>query len=217
MSRQSSRTTRSKKKPGQALARPGDPLVTSDGTLVEPEGFSNGKELPDGVDKKSRTINPSMFRPVKRRNMNELPAERQLMNAIGVVFMLTLMGVGDREIADNLKTTVEEVNWIRHHGAYVECFNAVITEFINANSELLSARIAAYADTALDTVGKLASEGKKEETKLRASQDILDRAGVRPKDVAERSVVKNDLRIIIVEGDNEDGKRFEVSLEQEIN
>jgi hypothetical protein len=217
MPKQSPRATRSKVKPGRALARPGDPLVTGDGKIVEPEGFHNGKESASGVDREKQTINPAMFRPAKRRNMNELPAERQLMNAIGVVFMLTVMGVGDREIADNLKTTVEEVNWIRHHAAYNECFNNVISEFVNANSELLAARIAAYADGALKTVGELATHGKKEETKLRASQDILDRAGVRPKDVAERAIVKNDLRIIIIEGDDDKGKTFEVSMEQEIS
>lgn len=138
------------------------------------------------------------------------------MNAVGVVFMLTLMGVGDREIADNLKTNVEQINWIRHTPAYVECFNTVIGEFINANSDLLSARIAAFSSTAVNTIGALAEHGKKEETKLRASQDILDRAGVRPKDVAERSVIKNDLRIIIVDGDEDNKRSFEVSMEQEI-
>lgn len=216
MPKRSPRTTPSKKAPGRALARPGDPLVTHDGKIIEPEGFVNGRELPEGVDKHSQTINASMFRPVKKRNMNELPAERQMMNAIGVVFMLTLMGVGDREIADNLKTNVEQVNWIRHQAAYVECFNTIIGEFINANSDLLAARIAAYSSNAVDTIGKLSTDGKKEETKLRASQDILDRAGVRPKDVADRSVVKNDLRIVIVDGDEDNKRSFEVSLEQEI-
>ncbi len=124
------------------------------------------------------------------------------MNAIGVVFMYTLLGIGDREIAEVLKTTTEEVLSIRRHSGYGEYFNAVLGEFINANSDLLTSRIASYAQTALQTVGTLAKEGKKEETKLRASIDLLDRAGVRPKDQEQRqNTVKNELRIIVVDGE----------------
>ncbi|HEY6019545.1 MAG TPA: hypothetical protein VIY48_06480, partial [Candidatus Paceibacterota bacterium] len=112
-------------------------------------------------------------------------------------------GLGDREIAEALGSHVDQIEKIRNHSAYGECFQAVLDEFINANANLLSSRIAAYGQKALDTVGKLIVEGKKEEVRLRASIDMLDRAGVRPKDQDQRQqVTKNELRIIVVDGDS---------------
>lgn len=189
-----------KKAPGQALARPGDPLVTSKGDILEPINKPDKKGAKALVA--SQTIDPALYRPTKRRMIKELPAEARVITAVGAVFMYTLLGVGDREIADTLGTDVEEVNSLRNHSAYGECFQIIHGEFINANSDLLTSRIAAYSQTALQTVGHLASAGKKEEVQLRASIDLLDRAGVRPKDQDQRAQgMRNDLRIIIVDGD----------------
>lgn len=188
-----------RRKPGTSLARPGDPLVASNGAKVEPENKPTKKETKamkiDGI------LDAALYRPNKRRIMKELPAAPSVISGIGAVFMFTMMGVGDREIADTLGTTVEHINELRSHPAYGECFENVMSEFINANSSLITSRIASYAQTAIETVGTLATSAKKEETRLNASKDILDRAGVRPKDQEQRSAMSvNDLRIIIVDG-----------------
>jgi hypothetical protein len=187
------------KKPGTGLARPGDPLITGRGEIVEPENKPTKKEA-----KKleiTDTIDPALFRPTKRRIMKELPAAPNVITGIGAVFMYTMMGVGDREIAETLGITVEYLSELRSHPAYGECFTAIHEEFINANSGLLTSRIASYAQDALTTVGTLSQMAKKEEVKLSASKDLLDRAGVRPKDQEQRvSMSQNDLRIILVDG-----------------
>jgi hypothetical protein len=200
------------KKPGTGLARPGDPLVTGKGELVEPLNKPAPREVKEhdiGV------IDPEQYRPKKKRNVKELPAEPRVITAVGAVFMYTMMGVGDREIADSLGTTTEEINRLRGHSAYGECFQIIHSDFINSSSDLLSSRIAAYSHTALRTVGDLAEAGKKEEVRLRASMDLLDRAGVRPKDQAERAMMdSNDLRIIIVDGEKADtGLNIEIDGE----
>lgn len=199
-----------KPKPGRGLARPGDPLIAPDGSKVEQiGGGSRGKPEPSQV-----IIDPAVYRPEKRRTIKELPSEIQIVNAVAVVFMYTLLGVGDREIADALKTTVEDINQLRSHSAYGECFQIIHSEFINANSELLTSRIAAYSQTALQTVGTLVVEGKKEEVRLRASIDILDRAGVRPKDQEQRGLAtQNHLRIIVVDGDTETNVKVDMGEE----
>jgi hypothetical protein len=193
--------SKGRKSPTRALARVGDPLVTSQGDVIAPEKVENAKEISPGIVK--GTIDPELYRPLKRRTVKELPAEPKVLNPIGVVFMYTIMGIGDREIADILHCTSAEVVSIRKHSAYADFFNGVLGEFINANSDLLTSRIASYAQTAVQTVGELAKEGKKEETRLRASVDILDRAGVRPKDQEQRQqTIKNELRIIVVKNEN---------------
>jgi hypothetical protein len=141
------------------------------------------------------------FRPLKKRNLKELPAETGTINGVAAVFMYTMLGIGDREIADALLIDVRRVEEVRAHSAYRECFDIVVGEFINKNSDMLAARIAAYSHSALDTVGSIAINGKKEENQLRASIDLLDRAGVRPKDMEGKAQTnKSELRIIVVDG-----------------
>lgn len=199
-----------KKKPGRGLARPGDPLVTRFGQTVQPDNEVNKIDNTPP----QQVINPATYRPTKRRTVKELPGEIHIVNAVSVVFMYTLLGVGDREIADSLKTSVEDIIELRNHSAYGECFQIIHGEFINANSELLTSRIAAYSQTALQTVGDLVTNAKKEEVRLRAGIDILDRAGVRPKDQENRGMAgQNHLRIIIVDGEKQ--SKIEVNLGDE--
>jgi hypothetical protein len=191
--------------PTRALARVGDPLVSERGEIIDPEGYENGKPLKSEPAK--MTIDPATYQSSKKRTLKELPGDINVINACSVVFMYTILGVGDREIADALNADVSDVLQLRRHSAYGECFQAVLGEFINANSDLLSSRVAAYGQAALTTVGTLITTAKKEEVRLRASIDMLDRAGLRPKDVDQKQqVTKNELRIIVVDGDQKSVK-----------
>ena len=194
---------------GTALARVGDPLVTEKGAKIEPDGYANGRPLPKEAP--AMVLDAETFRPLKKRNLKELPAEVNMINGVAAVFMYTMLGVGDREIADALRITVPEVEAVRAHSAYKECFDTVVSTFIDKNSDLLAARIAAYSHSALDVVGSLATTGKKEETKLRASIDLLDRAGVKAKDVEARNLGNkgNELRIVVVEPGKDTKVQFE--------
>jgi hypothetical protein len=181
-----------------ALARVGDPLVGPDGRKIDPEGYIGGKPVPKSP---SLILEAAEFRPLHKRNLKDLPAEVGTINGVAAVFMYTMLGVGDREIADALRVDVARVEEVRQHTAYRECFDIIVGTFINKNSDLLAARIAAYSHSALDKVGDLSVNATKEETALRASIDLLDRAGVRPKDVEQKgSITKNELRIIVVDG-----------------
>lgn len=201
------------KKPGTGLARPGDPLITSKGEQIEPVNKPVVQPQSSAVD--AGTINPAEYRPKKKRNVKELPGEARVITAVGAVFMYTMLGVGDREIADVLGMSVDQLKKLREHSVYGECFQIVHSDFISSSSDLLSSRIAAYSHTALRTVGQLAESAKKEEVRFRASADLLDRAGVRPKDQAERAIMdSNDLRIIVVDGtQKEDDLTVEVDGE----
>src|SRR5688572_5679560 len=122
------RETRARKAKGgaksTALARVGDPLVTESGQVVHPEGYINGKPLPK--EKPSLVLDAGTFRPLKKRNLKELPAEVGTINGVAAVFMYTMLGVGDREIADALGIDVRRVEDVRAHSAYKECFDTVV-------------------------------------------------------------------------------------------
>lgn len=198
-----------------ALARVGDPLITETGSKIDPEGYLAGR--PIKTEAPAMVLDAPSFRPLKKRTLRELPAEASLINGVGAIFMYTMLGVGDREIADALKVTVPQIEEVRVHSAYKECFDIVVAEFINKNSDLLAARVAAYSHSALDTVGAIALNGKKEETKLRASIDLLDRAGVKPKDVEARNMGNkaNELRIVIVKSGQDTNLQFDLGADED--
>jgi hypothetical protein len=178
-----------------ALAKPGDPLVTGKGAIIEPP--KEPTQLPKSV---SQTVKAEDYRPLKRTSLKDLPAPVNIMKAVSVIFTLTILGLGDREIADAANISVEEVIWIRQHTAYADVFDTMVNEFVNANSALLQGRIAAFSHMALDTMAEIAANGKQEANKVNASKDILDRAGTNPRDkVPNQKAGLSGLRIVISE------------------
>src|SRR4029079_781869 len=177
------RVKREKAKPSPpvpVLARVGDPFIAPDGSLIKPE-------YPEDYFPRIRDetkINPVTFRAKRRRNINELPAQPNFLNACGAVMLYTFFGVGDREIANALKCTVPELEEIRSHAAYAEYLELLGPEIISAESENVTHRIAAYAHGALDTIAHVSANGKIESNRLRASIDLMDRGGFNPKAVA---------------------------------
>ena len=130
--------------------------------------------------------------------------------------LYTMFGVGDREIATALKCSVIDIEEIRAHPAYGEYLELIGNEIINAESDNVTHRLAAYAHGALDTVAHVSRNGKLENNRLRASIDILDRGGFAPKAVAEKSVsLKNVLRIQVMD-DNGRNRDMDISLSTEL-
>lgn len=186
------KATNKKKSLARPLAKVGDPYVTSDGRIIAP--FQEAKAEPGKVS-------TTKFKPQRKRALRDLPVQPAIMNGIACVFMYTILGVSDREIAEAMKVTVTDVGNVRKSPAYAECFDNVVNEFINVNSELMHARIAAYGQNALSSVADIAFNGKREANKLRASVDLLDRGGFTKKDNTGRGVGNNELRIVVTDGD----------------
>lgn len=184
----------------KVLAKFGDPLVTKDGRVISPEGE---KVIPDIRP----DVKPSEFTPTKRRTLKELPGESNIITAVGAVIVFTVLGVGDREICTALNIDMVKLKYLREHAAYAECFNILVSEFINANSSLVAARIAAYSHTALTSLAEVTLHGQKEDNRLRGAINLLDRGGHGPKDVINRQGQRDELRITLI------GQEQELSIE----
>lgn len=180
------------------LARQGDPYVTNDGRVLAPD--RDEVDVPD-IDRK-RHVQPAEFRPVRRISVKELPAPASVMNAVGVIFMYTMLGITDREICELLQLAQDQVDSLRTNPAYESLFSTVLNEFVSADSELIESRLAAYAHGALTRVAHLSANAEEESVQLRASDSILDRAGHTPKLAGVRGgISSNDLRIQVFDGD----------------
>jgi hypothetical protein len=174
------------------LAKWGDPLVNPDGTIVPPDRINGG------VETSLPKVNVQEFKPHRKRTVKDLPAPVATLNGIACVFMYTTLGLGDREIADTLKITVKQLKELRSHPAYAECFEAVTSEFININSDMINARIAAYSHDALSEIATVALRGKEERNRLRGSMYLMNAGGYGDKSNMAGAAVKNDLRIVII-------------------
>lgn len=183
--------------PQPKLARPGDPYVAIDGTVI-PYRY-NGKAVSVETTKPSF----SRYRPQAKRTAKELPAPMNIMNGVACLIMYTLLGLGEREIADGMKCSVNDVKSIRKSKAYEETFEVITGEFVNVNSELVSARIAGYANDALDTVVDVMQQGRQESNRLKAGMGLLEMGGHSKKQDARLAGNVNELRIIVSEGEKQ--------------
>ena len=198
--------------PTPVLARVGDPFIAPDGSLVPP---SYPADYFPRIKQETK-INPLTWRAKRRRNLNELPGQSNIMNVVGAVMMYTFFGVGDREISQAIKATVKDVEDVRAHPAYQEFLELIGTEIISAESENVTHRIAAYAHGALDTIAYVSRNGKLENNRLRASIDIMDRGGFNPKMVAEKQIsLKNVLRIQVLDEYGVSGKNLNIEIASE--
>lgn len=179
------------------LARVGDPYVTKDNRVIQPD-FAE-----QDVEQKAPPKPSKSFQATKQRVLDELPATSEVLKGVACVVFFTVLGIGDREIADALKITLSDVRKVRSLPAYSECFDLMFAEFISVNSEVLEARIAAYAQDSLTNVAKIATNGKHEGNKLRANFDILDRGGIGVKNSVMRGGGMDALRIVVTEGGKE--------------
>lgn len=131
------------------LPRPGDPLVSKTGELIE----ASGRKEPDyslEVPIAKHLI------PKKLRSARELGADGQTQTVINAVLIYKLIGVGNNEVAHLLGTTPRDVEAIQNMPAFQETFEMVFHEMIAANSGSIQARIASYAGKALTNLMDLA-------------------------------------------------------------
>ena len=187
-----------KNKNGNKLefAEPGDPLVTRAGDVIEEDKEGVFRKVPEG----SEEFNPAYYRPEEQKVLSDLPASPQSMNAIAVVLFYTLSGISDTEIAESIGIDIGQIRTIRMSGAYADAFGAVNNELIKANSVTIANRVANYSLDALDVVADIAFFGKKENNKLRAAVDLLNRNEKRE----EKRDPMNELKITITKGNTED-------------
>jgi len=154
------------------------------------------------TDPQPMDVEPKDFRALNTRNMEDLAGDQRMVVACAAVLTMTMLGISDREILEVLRIDSERLLSIREHEVYADCFNASYKELINANSSSLQARIAAYAHGALSNVAKIAATAKRDDVRLTANRDILDRAGTKAADNADREKGKTtSLRIAVLKGD----------------
>jgi len=182
------------------------PLILADGTLVFPDGrvVKLSEQGADGTVDVIEIPTPLEAQALvlkTRRTTQDLPDLPRTMNAISVVLSYTLFGLNDEEIALTANITVTQVTRIKALPAYTTMHNALVENLVIAAKEDVRSAFALHSQKALDTMVQLMDKGK-QEVRLAASTQVLDRAGLRPVDNGvTREARNNELRIVVITKD----------------
>jgi hypothetical protein len=199
------------------LANPGDPYVMGARKIVFNEHDpGNGTDIETYVE---RRVIPAFHKviPSKTRNIDDLPeADAKQQAGYAAVVALRLMGVQPADIAEMLETNVSAVEEIMQRPAVQNTFEQLFQGVINAHASTVQGKIASFADSAVDAVVELmANQETRQDVRLKAAQDILDRSGTGPDQFFMRGNehhTQNDELRITVFGEDEQKKQVEVSL-----
>jgi len=194
-----------------ALADNKDPYIQNNGTALEPTDFN---EVDEFVMQENRKILPSLFRmnPTKSLSLSNVPEpDTQQQTIIVAIVGYKLLGISHIEIAEALKTSIDNVNRIMSSPAAQLSFEKIYQNMIHVNSESIQGRIASYAVSAVDVVQKMMHDEKtRDDVRLKAAQDILDRSGSNAdqffSEKSQNTQADDELRIVIMDDSGEKEK-----------
>lgn len=119
-----------------------------------------------------------------RRKLADLPIAPKHLNPIAVICLYTMYGLDSQEIAIATNLGVDQVIAIRMSNEYSMMQRAVVDTVLEAETGEVKDYIKKASFDAAKRVRGLVSS-RDEDVALRASRDVMDRAGLRPADVVE--------------------------------
>lgn len=184
-----------------------EPLVLADGTKIDP--ITGGVvsrvenkptqyiEVPSGIELKKRYA-------TARRRMEDLPEGGSRMNAISLVTMYTMYGLGTSDIEALTGIDADKIEYIKSSEAFMEVHNEIVKSILESDMDDVRSMIHSQSRNAVKRISWLMENSTNDKVQLEASKDILDRDGHRPADVVEHrhSVEDNELPIRVIKRDD---------------
>lgn len=170
-------------------------LTLADGTEIFPDG-SNSKqkkrvEIPSNSKAKQIVFNAN-------KRLADLPSLPAQMNTMSVVLTYSLWGLVDQDIAIATGLTIEQINNIRAQDVYHKLKSDLLDQIKAADEDKVRSAINQNSERAINRVTELMNSDD-EKVALKASTDILDRAGHRPADIVEhRHMLSDTFKIEII-------------------
>jgi hypothetical protein len=197
------------------LAKSNDPYIDGSGKAIEADHVA----MPDAfVLEEKRKILP-IFRTLtatKRIDIDNAPEpEGSQQTVISAVVGMRLLGLSDVDIADMMGTNLDKIQSIVNLPATQATFERIYQNIIHTNSDHIQGRIASHAGRAVDVVvSMMDDEDTRDDVRLKAAQDILDRSGSHPDqffgESGKSQQQDDELRIVIMD---EEGKQERVKVD----
>jgi len=184
------------------LAQPGEPLELADGTKIDPATGRVIKPVTEYVEVPTDRDAVALVTRVRSKTITDLPAPPKQMNAISLIVLYTLYGLDDTQIAVVAGITKDQVTQIKMLDAFDKMLDEVTNNIMDAETSDVGALFKQNARAAAIRVATLV-DSEDDDISLRASKDVLDRAGHRPADVVEHrlKLEADDLRIVVIKKD----------------
>lgn len=139
-----------------------------------------------------------------KKTLSDLPASTREMNIISAVCLYKMYGLSDSDISLALNAEQYQIENVVKSSAYQLMYEAVIKNIIDEDADEVRQIFAAGAKKAAKSIVELSKDEDKG-IKLKASQDVLDRAGHRPQDtVLHKHEIENTMRIEYIDEDTKD-------------
>jgi hypothetical protein len=177
---------------GQAL----NPKLAPDQLIAKENKPEDKRRVQErGLDTNNKAI---------RISTAELPADPQSLNTAGIVWMYFYLGLNDVDIAACTGLRVDQVSLIKGMKLFMQLNTLISDNIAKLNSFDIEARIHKLSGNAMTAIeGIIDDEEVEAAVKLRAAQDLLDRAGHSAKHIIEkRTLLEGGLVIKHVTADS---------------
>jgi hypothetical protein len=187
-----------------SLADTLEPIILSDGTKINP---SNGKVIKEDTARGGFVEIPSNTKAQAivaktRRSIAELPMPSQQMNTMSLVLFYSMYGLNDQDISIVLGgLSIEQVKNIKNIPEYQKLSETILNNVLEYESNDILTFFKQNASNAAKKLVTLTNEDGA--LGLKASTEILDRAGFRPADIVEhRHTMQDSLKIEFIKRDD---------------
>lgn len=196
------------------MARPRVELAEDD----EPLETANGPVAPLAPLRRKMVEVPSNGQAVAiiegtRRKLGDLPIAPKHLNPVACVCLYTMYGLDTQEISIATGIPLDQITKIRMSNEYAIVQRAVVDSVMETETGDVKDYIKKAAGIAAQKVESLVQHPNPD-VALRASKDVLDRAGLRPADVVEvRGRMDMGLIIEVVDRKDDSGRPV-IDMEQ---
>lgn len=183
-------------KTGQAMA----PKLSPDSTTARVKQKDVSRTIERARDTNNKAI---------RASIADLPADPSATTTAGVVWLYYMLGLNDVDIASCTGLTIQQVDLIKGMKLFSQLDTMIIANASKLNSANIEGRIHSMAAKSMDAIEEIIDDAEVEASvKLRAAQDLLDRAGHSSKQISDkRSLLEGGLVIRIVQDNSNDMHR----------
>lgn len=161
------------------LPSPDDPLSTATVRMIRPTVAKTFK----GIEVPSNSVAQRIVSST-RRKLADLPAVPKQLNSIAAILVYTASGLSDAEISVATGFTVDQIKHLRNHPAYTALESNVIEAARNDAQDRIRNML---ADNEVKAVKRIVDLIDLDDPKiaLAAAKDVLDRGGIRQKEVVD--------------------------------
>ena len=200
------------------LPDPKDPLVTRTGMVVyNEETETTDKVTVEEYNARQRVIPFDKFQPAFEMTQDTMPeADAKDQITLASIIGLRLMGLPLVDISDMFGVAIGTLEEMIKRPSTQKTFERMFQGIVSGNSSALQGRLVHFGNNAIDVMAGLMNDDEtRDDVRLKAAQDFLDRAGTNPdnffaKDKDSGNAQDDELRIVMMD---ETGTTEKMSVE----